>query len=101
LSWKKKGELRHDGGKIIPFSRIGLRRDPEIGFFVRSCAELRLGFFKLAQGITFGVNAEAFRIDVRAAKDFATCCGVNLAVAALGFGFCRSIKAGEDLAFAS
>jgi hypothetical protein len=60
LSWKKKGELRHDFGKIIPFSPMGLRRDPEIGFLAACCAELRLGFLKLVQGITFGASAESF-----------------------------------------
>jgi hypothetical protein len=63
-----------------------------LGFCAASLDELRLDFSKLVQDITPGVNAESNPIDVRVAGESSTCCGVNLACAALGvmvlaFGF--------------
>ena len=40
----------------------------------------------MGQGSTFGTNLEANRVDVRVAEDHASCCGVNLAVVAVGVG---------------
>src|ERR1017187_5201227 len=39
---------------------------------------------KVVRDSTFGMNWESDRIDIRAAGELASCCGVNLAVAGLG-----------------
>jgi hypothetical protein len=41
----------------------------------------------MMRGSTFEVSPESIRIDVRVAWEFATCCGVNLAVFVVVFGF--------------
>jgi hypothetical protein len=41
---------------------------------------------------TFGVNPESNGMDFRAARAFATCCGVNLAFAAWGVWFFMTTK---------
>jgi hypothetical protein len=61
--------------------------------------------FEMVQDSTFGVNPESNRIDVRAAGEFASCYGVNLAFAAFGCGlFLQVVKVGSwygTLLFAS
>jgi hypothetical protein len=46
--------------------------------------DLETGFFKLAQGSTFGLDRMFNPVDDRIPGESATCCGVNLAVAAPG-----------------
>src|ERR1700691_6570898 len=82
---KRKASCVMTLGRLFHFHGWGCAGILKLGFWPACCAELRLGFFKLVQGITFGASAESFRIDVRVAGESSACCGVNLAVARLGF----------------
>jgi hypothetical protein len=65
-----------------------------------SCALGQRRFFKMGQGDYFSVDGGEICIDVSAAGDEATCCGVNLAFAGLGVvvgvsEFCIPSRAGK------
>ena len=57
--------------------------------------------FKMVQDGTFGVTPASSRMDVQVAGEFASCCGVNLAFAALGvwFFFPQVLKSCPDTGF--